>query len=488
MYTDQQAAALIAAVPAMMAESEALRALYVAPTMNQRCAISTVIWDFVARRGRKVYGGHALNAALLKVSPADAIYTSSSQGFPDVEFYSPDPASDVVEICRALSLAGHKYVQGKEAAHAGTFTVSVEFVRVCDVTYVPPNVYAFVPVVEYVEPPRVVEYVEPPRIVQMIEPSFSTVDYLRMLSDPFTSHWKLDKMIPRLMLVQRLFPLPFLMDDLSVPEHHRQEKNAIPGTKKNVDHVRAWFAARPGTVAVGQDALAYYETLAFGPPSDPESRKQQQHHHHVTVTSANFDGDVVDFALGFNEHVQRTRERHPLIDVVGRTATLYLSESTTVTIIDAMQRAVPAVAIDPATGMRVGSFAYVLLVSLGQKFAADVHRSESESKHHAAVSARLVTARTKFLLETGTTTVDRASPFRDVGLMYVGAPVSTMRKHMEDADRRRARVQKSRRMPHEREPQVWFTYDPSKPNSKSPAKYVYPVCDGSIVRNDERIL
>ena len=75
----------------------------------------------MSNKGRKAYGGYALNAAILAVSPQDAIYDAASPP-PDVEFYSPDPVGDVVDICKRLHAEGHEYVQGKEAVHDGTWT------------------------------------------------------------------------------------------------------------------------------------------------------------------------------------------------------------------------------------------------------------------------------------------------------------------------------------------------------------------------------
>ena len=562
LYTDQQAAELIAQIPLMMAESEVLKARNVAPTIDQRLAISCVLWDFVAKKERIVYGGHALNAALLRVSPADAIYPSRRSAtdpmadchFPDIEFYSPDPVADVVEICRRLYVAGHKYVQGKEAAHAGTFTVSVEFVRVCDVTYVPQSLHKAIPTIEYAREGR------NDRLV-MIDPSFSMLDYLRMLSDPFSSHWKLDKMIPRMILVDRFFPMPFVNADEDDSQRMMTKKKNRPELLDNnatnrVDElteavrtsVQTWLAARPTTVAVGQDALAYFEKAAAAAVSainsdgvenpdvdgvenpdddvpvavvvnesesdtkkknnddndnDDNHRSRNRNRnrrnadyngggdgHHVTVLSLDFEHDVVDFSLDYSTVIVKTKERHPLLDLLGRSATMYLANKVTVTLIDFRHKSIPIVDADPAAcGMRIASFAYTLMISLGQRFGAEASRLFAEERHHAAVCGRLLRARSKFLADTGSTTVDRWTPFRDVGTQFLGVPASPMRRHMLDADQRRAKAasSKHRRMPHEREPQVWFTFDPSKSQQQQP-QYVFPTIDGSLVRNANELV
>ena len=287
LYSPDDESAMIARVPEMMRAAEEMRSTHVAPTKLQRAAIADIIWNFVRRRARKIYGGHALNAAILEIEPGSAIYAPDECH--DIEFYSPDPISDVVELCNHIFIDGHRFVQGREAAHHGTFTISVEFTRVCDVTYAPKKVYDSIPQRLYAASPGI----DP---LPMIDPAFAIIDHLKILADPFTSYWKLDRMMPRIMLTQRLFPLtlpqlmcspPPLQPNSSPPpitanaiagrRHHKYDFSAI------LDHVEK----KTTLIIVGDHAAAYFD--AANGVSTPFGK-------HMTLVSVDYDADVTEFA------------------------------------------------------------------------------------------------------------------------------------------------------------------------------------------------
>ncbi|GAX86653.1 hypothetical protein CEUSTIGMA_g14061.t1, partial [Chlamydomonas eustigma] len=135
-------------------------------------------------------------AFLTSSSPINAPYRNPDD-FNDIEFYTPEPHSDLRDLCDLLKADGHQNVQARDAIHPGTFTISVEFNRVCDITFVPRDLYSAIPVKKYFQG------------LKVVEPWFVMIDQLRILCDPFTSHWKLDRMLPRILAMQRVFPLEF---------------------------------------------------------------------------------------------------------------------------------------------------------------------------------------------------------------------------------------------------------------------------------------
>eukprot|EP00798_Chlamydomonas_sp_ICE-L_P014370 gene14370-20371_t len=132
---------------------------YMKPTTDDHRDILNTIVSFVQERRRIVYGGYAINSALSVSSPEDMIYAHSDSDFSiaDIEFYSPEPIQDTIHLCNILKARKQEYVRGKEAMHNNTFTISVEFVRECDVTFVPAAVYYTIPhmLVDKAEEPQV---------------------------------------------------------------------------------------------------------------------------------------------------------------------------------------------------------------------------------------------------------------------------------------------------------------------------------------------
>jgi hypothetical protein len=70
-----------------------------------------------------------------------------------------------------------------------------------DVSHMPLALYNAIPA-------RTVPYAGAFRVMPLVvvDPVFAMIDHLKLLCDPLTSYWRLDRMLPRLMLIQRLFP------------------------------------------------------------------------------------------------------------------------------------------------------------------------------------------------------------------------------------------------------------------------------------------
>ena len=480
LYTSADEAALAAEVPALMREAEAMRRSCVAPVDDQRRAVSALIFDYVRARGRKVYGGHALNDALIDASPADAFYPPGAVA--DVEFYSPDPVVDVVDLCNRLLAAGHRYVQGKEAMHHGTFTISVEFTRVCDVSYFPRPAFDRIPVHA-----RVASDVASDPPLLFVQPSFAMIDMLRILCDPFTSHWKLDRHMPRMLALQRCFPF-----DLGEGTHGsgthggsgsggggsgsgsgKRDAKTSPNEQHAVclaaavgwastattvasvaDHARAFFmlAATTAQAAEGTQAAERPPPPLVGQltlvSTDYESDLAKLADSLVcALTAAELDGDQRGSAG------VRVQEHYPLADLIGRRAILRADGAVVATLIDAKGKSVPVCA-RTHDGLMVAAMPYAIAMSLSLRFAAIVDNRGAAAAVHGAIVADMLDARARALAATGRTVVDINTPFRDVRFHFVGTPRSDMSMHMAAADERRVRAG-----PHA---QVWFTYDPGR--------------------------
>ena len=105
----------------------------------------------------------------------------------DYYFWQPYTSKQVdscAELCNILFDKGFKYVVGKDAIHKETYKLTVNLIDYCDITYVPKNIYNRMPFKEI-------------NGFNLIEPSFMTIDYLRMLSDPINSYWRIEKSFKR---------------------------------------------------------------------------------------------------------------------------------------------------------------------------------------------------------------------------------------------------------------------------------------------------
>lgn len=448
LYDSEQEASLLKDIPDMMLESQSLRDLCVAPTFQQRIRIATCVWSHIKKMRRKVYGGHALSAALSLIS-SDAPYevykdpsSWTTATFPDIDFYSPNPIQDIIDICDVLRSQGMNYVQGKEAANNGSFAISVEFVKVCNVTFVPANVYNHIPNTLFGD-------------LHMVDPGFAMIDHLKIICDPFTSYWKLERMLPRMLLINKHFPL-------MLPNSKERTNKVIKVAEELNTDIVAWASSMLSIAAVGDYALDYFEKHT-GHRSD-----------HLTLISTEYECDVGIFNEIYkvsDVKLYKVRERKQLMDDLGRSATFYFYGKTgrlefAVTFIDARHKAVPVCGISEA-GLKIASFSYCVMTSLCLQMSAIVNKCVAEAEFHMQTTSRLLKSKDS---------VESNEMFRDVRLDFIGSPKTAMQVHMAATDKRKT-------ISHGNAP-VWFTYDPSKPSSRGyMMKYVLLAHDGMMITN-----
>lgn len=181
---------------AIMTEVEKEKLNMLEPSYDEMLDVHNTILDYISSKKRKIYGGYALNLLIKQKNEKDRIYKSDK--ISDIDFYSPRPILDVMEICNILQKKGFKHVIGREAMHQETYSIFVNTLLYCDISYVPKNIYDRMQFKEIDG-------------LYVIHPHFMMIDYLRMMSDPLISYWRFDgdlKAFKRMVLLQKYYPLP----------------------------------------------------------------------------------------------------------------------------------------------------------------------------------------------------------------------------------------------------------------------------------------
>ena len=137
-------AALAAAVASNLDALEALAQRHSAdgPMIDRALA---VVREFIAERGRVVFGGLAVDYALRL--QGGRLYPDDKQ--PDYDFLSPDSVGDAYDLAERLAAAGFPEANAIRGRHVQTMRVRVAFVGVADVGYVPPAVYGGLPTLDW---------------------------------------------------------------------------------------------------------------------------------------------------------------------------------------------------------------------------------------------------------------------------------------------------------------------------------------------------
>lgn len=163
------------------------------PTKDELMAANKIVMDYIRENKRKIYGGYAQNQAVISKDPKDTFYKGTE--LPDIDFYSPDPLNDVINISNKLHAAKFKNVEGNEATHKETYKIFVNYGNVADISYVPRNIYNKIPFI-------IIDG------IHYVHPSFMIIDLYRMMSEPYFSSFRWKKIFPRLYKLQKHYPFP----------------------------------------------------------------------------------------------------------------------------------------------------------------------------------------------------------------------------------------------------------------------------------------
>mgnify|MGYP001161089447 FL=1 len=152
-----------------------------------------VVEDFIRKKKLICYGGTAINNILPKYAQFYNVETT----IPDYDCYSPNPIEDAKELANIYHQNGYKDIEAKSSAHFGTFKVFVNFIAVADITYINEEIYKNIS----------------KNTVKIDGIHYAPPDYLRLsmyseLSRPKGDIDRWEKVLPRLQLLNKYYPLP----------------------------------------------------------------------------------------------------------------------------------------------------------------------------------------------------------------------------------------------------------------------------------------
>ena len=184
------------------------------PSYEDKLDIYNIVMNYVKEKKRKIYGGFALNQ-LFKAKDEKYTFYDDLLDDPDIDFYSPEPTKDVIEISNRLLEAGHVPIFAKEAQHKDTFKIHPNLdTECCDISYVPNNIY------------KNIRFIEIDGI-RYIHPWFAMIDKFRVFTDPLISYRILEKDLKRFKTLDKLYPLPYISEKLQIGEYKNNEINKI---------------------------------------------------------------------------------------------------------------------------------------------------------------------------------------------------------------------------------------------------------------------
>ena len=236
------------------------------PTCEEYTKVKKVIINFIKDKKRIVYGGYAQNELIKKKNPDDDFYKDCRA---DIEFYSPEPIKDLIELVDILNEMGIFSVKGDEGVHPETYKLFANFENYCDISYMAKNIYDNLPTITVDG-------------VKMCHPHFMLVDGFRVYADPMSSYFRLDKTFKRFSLLEKHYPIP----EYNLKLQYFQ-KIPLKDNMEILDYIRHNIIMNSELVIIGHYAVDFLLRKI-----ENEDMQIENKYPYYQVISANFEKDA----------------------------------------------------------------------------------------------------------------------------------------------------------------------------------------------------
>lgn len=487
LYTAEDNLALIERVDQIMEEADKISSKIVKPTIDDLWEIIYTVRDFVKEKKRKIYGGFALNKLIEAADPKDKFYADDDIKSWDIDFYSPTPIDDAKEIADRLHAKGFRHIQAREAQHEETYKVFAETNDCADITYVPRNIYNKIPFIEIDG-------------LYLTGPHFMMVDYFRVLTDPLTSYFRLEKTFTRLCLMTKHYPLPINKTSIAMEPPTRDLDIALRT-------VHDFLIDRESTVVVGM--YAYNHLVRESKINNRENVQRRGKPGNVRgdnskyidfvdinyyeVVCTRYKSDAKELILALKQKFPNAEERltykenYPFFQYLGYSVDMYFDNEIICRMYHYNSRCTPfnmVPALYFKTGgydeekgtIRIGSFATLMLYNLINIMRARTNNDQNTKNLYYTMISHLIEMKNYYFKQSGKTIFD-SSLFQEFVLRCEG---ETNTPQMEKANRIEKKIKAGKRYS--------WSYNPANEKDRaSDARYVFKNSSGNPINNDRNM-
>jgi hypothetical protein len=437
------------------------------PTQSEIDSVYQIIFKFIKDNRKKIYGGIALDYLFKEKKSKYAVYPSEFD-HPDIDFYSPEPMSDLIKLCDILHEKNFKYVRGREALHKETYSLYVNNKLYCNITYVPKNIFNKLPF------RNIDGYF-------IVHSHFLTIDYLRILTDPICSYWRLkDKnCFDRYYELQKLYPYPY--SDKSIDLEFDLNENDIEN--KLLDNIYNYTLNNKNMIHCG--FVAYNEFLKKSKIYEKNDKFKVLNIPYHECVSVNYKEDSLEIIKNLklllkenniNEDKLDIQENFPFFQYFGYSVSLSYNGMLLCTLYDNNNRCVPYKSINlNGDKLYIGTFNYVLLNVIVTLMKARVDEDEDTKNLCYTIVSHLIEMRKYYFKKYKKNMLDNTL-FEDFSLDLAGKTLSAEKERQIIGE-----LRKKRNKP------FLFSYDPSnKKEGDTNIKYIFRNTSGNIIKSAKK--
>jgi hypothetical protein len=434
------------------------------PNNKERQEITKLILDFIKTNKRKIYGGYALNNLIIDKDIKEGFYKDYQT--PDVDFYSPSPIEDLINLCNILHKAGYKRVVGKEARHVDTYSIIVNFQLYCDISYVPKNIYNRMPFKEI-------------KGLNYIHPFFMAIDYLRMITDPLASYWRIEKSLKRMILLQKHYPLPTINKPIEIID-------STPEFDKSVEIITKFLTTRKSCIVIGFYAYDYF--IEKSETKNKNIKTINIPYHEIISTNYKTDFEEINDLLKKEFGPERVthKEYFPFFQFTGYSVEILIDNEVVCIIYSHNNKCLPYLQVPAVifpdgkekkiTGdITLGTFSLTLLYAQIMTIKYRVINDRTMTEVYMTIVSHLINARNDYFKKNNKNIFDDTI-FRDFIVECIGEGVHPDREVGLRMENRRKKNKKA-----------YYMYDPEKDIKEADSNYNFSNASGNEIKNPKNL-
>jgi len=459
------------------------------PPMEIKRKILSEVLKFVVEKKRKIYGGFALNELIKMDGRGTPIYTDDSVN--DIDFYTPDPINDAIDLSDRLHKLKLGNVKCMEAVHDETYSVKVDGEVYCDISYTPKNIYNRMP------------FKTSKDGLILIHPHFMWIDYLRMLTDPINSWFRIEKSYTRFQILQRYYQFPQNLSGIDVGD-------STPDLDIALHNVLEFLKDRETTTTIGFYAyncfLEESQAITGMARSKKSSSKNDRNRGRTSdatlkyidvpyyeFISTNYKDDVLELieklksSFPDKDDTITHVEYYPFFQYTGFSTNIYCNGDIVAKIHTNNKRCLPYHDIkskfyskikadhhDFGGKIRIGTFSLTLLFNIVNLQKHRTNNEDDMKELSYVMTSHLLHMRNFYFDRTNKNILDETL-FKEMEIKCIGKTLTTF---MEKALRIEQRKKEGRR--------YTFNYDPSVTISKRPV-LMFANSSGNPINNPKNL-
>jgi len=379
------------------------------PTMAEVTKVYRAIKDYIVRTRKIAYGGFAQNTLLMNKNKSDSFYKIIDgvfYNFPDVadiEFYSSNPIKDMVELLEELHSQGFKHIDGKNGVHDGTYKIFVNFINYCDIAYMPEYIYNNLPIITTDDN------------IRCAHPHFMVCDAYRIMTDPMTSYWRLEKAINRFNRLINYYPI-------------RNEKTANKTLQLKMENIeimrfiRKQIVHNSKLIVVGFYAFDYYNNKIIKTPHDKEYP-----YYELITDNIIKDAEIIEKILKtkYGDNI-KIKQFSPFLEFFDRRLEFYHNNIMILRLFGNNKRCV-VYRYSKKKKTYFGTYNLTYMYLLFDYQYNLINKNTNDTDNYSILLSKMSIIRNNYL-ENHNITVIESSPFQDFTLKCLGEPVDIIRE------------------------------------------------------------